>query len=236
MRIFLTCFSIVIWWSSCLFGYHHQFLVLQTAEQLYPRQAVIGISHRFLGEILSDNGTLGQNLGANVGFFAKFGLPKQQVINMCSFSLYSQTGLSYKKSFHYKNSQWYGAVLHLDQLTLNSTQHQTASLTMFYALVNESLDVVINTIYKDYFPSVQVGFGVAWQVIPKVKLFYEGLSFANQYASYPNHIFGSKIMTFGHNFYLFIANENNVGFIPASSGSSSNNIYCGFKIERIFDF
>ena len=43
-------------------------------------------------------------------------------------------------------------------------------------------------------------------------------------------------MTFGHNFYLFLSNQNDVGYIPASSGSDENQLYSGFKIERIFDF
>ena len=230
--VVLLCF---IASASSLMGYHHQFLTLQTAEQLFFRQAVIGISHRFLAQPLANQGLLGQDLGAHVGLFVRGGLGKHQVLGLAQSSLYAQTNLFYKKSFYYKDNQWFGLVANVDKLQLTDSKDLTSSFTGFYAWRHESIDMVINTIYKNFFNSMQLGVGVSWRAIQRVKISYEVLSPIKQYGGVPIHVLGSKVMTFGHNFYLFISNENKVGYIPSSSGADSSNVYAGFKIERIFD-
>jgi len=232
-HIFLFLFFLL---SSPMLSYHHQFLMVQSAEQLYTKQLVAAINHRFLGVPLKDNGLFGQDIGANVGYDLKLGLSSNQIVSYSSASTYSQQSLIYKKSFSLKEKIWTGGAIHFDKLTLTTQENTTLSYTIFGAYVSESIDIAVNTIYKDYFSSIQMGFATAFKVIPKTKLFLEYLTPIKSYAEYGVFISGVKLMTFGHNFYLFLSNQNDVGYIPASSGSDENQLYSGFKIERIFDF
>tara|TARA_A100001015_G_scaffold260102_1_gene304566 strand:- start:731 stop:1441 length:711 start_codon:yes stop_codon:yes gene_type:complete len=218
------------------YAYHHQFLNLQNAEQLYARQLASSINHSFLGEPLKSNGLLGQDTGANVGYGFKLGLGANQVLSYFSSSSYSQSSLMYKISKNIKNDFWMGSSIYFDTLTLSNNKSNTISYTIFGGYVSETLDVLINTTYKDYFSSFQFGFGLAWQAISKTKLFIEYLTPIESYASKGVLTSGVKVMTFGHNFYLFLSNQNDIGFIPGTSGANSDQFYTGFKIERIFDF
>ena len=222
--------------NSICFSYHHQFVFLQSAEQLYFRQVVPAISDRFLGVPGKDDGLFGQNLGANVAYSLKLGLGYNQVISYSGTSLYSQKSFSYKKSKNITDNNWIGGSINIDFITLDSKQNTTLSYIVFGGVVSEKFDLMLNCIYKDFFSTFQIGIGAAWQAIPKTKLFIELFTPVENYSPNAVILTGAKIMTFGHNFYFFVANQNEEGYIAATSGSDSNQFYSGFKIERIFDF
>ena len=229
---------IILFFTSIMscYGFHQQFVNLQHAEQLYNRQMVSSISHRFLGVPLKDNGLLGQDIGANVAYGVRVGLGHNQVLSYMASSAYSQSSLMYKMCRQLSANQWYGVSVHVDQLTLSTDENTTPSVTLFTGIASDKLDVVFNLIYKDYFSAVQVGAGLGWQVVAKTKLSFEYVSPIESYASKGVLSIAAKIMTFGHNFYVFLSNQNDVGFIPATSGTESDQYYAGFRIERIFDF
>jgi len=230
---------IIVWLlcSSCLsHGYHHQFLSITQHEQLYPRQAVVGVSHRFNGKLLRDDGVFGQKLGANVAYFLRVGLPKLQSLQVSSSNLYDQFGLMYKKTMLSKLNSHYSIMVSYDQLTLNSNENSTLSGSLNYSYCLPTYDFAANIIYKDYFSSFQVALGVAYSFFKNTKFIYEVFSPVKEYKQEWVHIAGIKLMTFGHNFYFFVSNQNNVGYIASTSGADSQTFYSGFKIERIFDF
>ena len=217
-------------------GYHNQFLSIINYEQLYPRQAIVAISHRFNGKLFQDEGVFGQKKGANVAYFMRFGLPKLQSIQVFRSNLYDQLTFVYKKSFELKNSSFYGISFSYDQLKLNIKKENSLSSTFFYSYKKDLYNVVLNLIYKDYFSSIQLGTGISYTLFNNSKLLYEVISPVNKYKNKIIHIINLKIMTFGHNFYFFISNQNEVGDIPSSSGADDMTFHSGFKIERIFDF
>lgn len=218
------------------FGYHHQFLSITNHEQLYPRQAVVAISHRFNGKLFQDEGLFGQKKGANVAYFMRFGLPKLQSIHVSGSNLYDQFALGYKKSYVRNNNSFYGLSLNYDQLNLNSKKETTISSTLFYSYKKDQYDAVINLLYKDYFSSLQLAAGIGYTFFNDTKLLYEVISPVNSYKKEIIHSINLKVMTFGHNFYFFVSNQNNTGFIPSTSGADDTTFHSGFMIERIFDF
>ena len=124
-------------------GYHHQFLSITNHEQLYPRQAVVAISHRFNGKLFQDEGLFGQKKGANVAYFMRFGLPKLQSIHVSGSNLYDQFSLGYKKSYVGNKNSFYGLSFNNYQLNLNSKKDITLSSSIFYSYKNH-YDAVIN--------------------------------------------------------------------------------------------
>lgn len=222
--------------NSIAFSYHHQFVLLKNAEQLYSRQIVPAISHRFLGEPMKSNGFFGQHLGANVAYELKIGLSSNQVLSYSSTSLYNQQTFVYKKSKKVTDIIWVGGCLNIDNFKLTAQQQTTLSVTVFSGIVSESFDMVFNGVYKDFFSQFQLGLGASRQFVPRMKIFIELLTPIKKYAPNAVVLTGVKIMTFGHNFYIFVSNQNDEGYIPATSGARGNQFYTGFKIERIFDF
>ena len=235
----IKCIIFFIIWITTTFStysYHHQFIAITNEEKLFPKQAVVAISHRFNGTLFKDDGIFGQNLGANVAYFLRFGLPHKQSLNIQSSNLYNQFSILYKKSYIIQNEKIFGLAYSIDRLNLISSTDTTTSLTSFYGTSTKKYDAILNLIYRDYFSSLQVGAGISYSLLNDSKVFYEIFTPIKSYKQNFVHVLGLKMMTFGHNFYFFISNVNEVGAIPASSGASDMTFHSGFKIERIFDF
>ncbi|MDC0036772.1 hypothetical protein OAJ27_00835 [bacterium] len=206
-------------------------------ESLFLRQVKVGIEHRFRGEPFKKKGVFGQKQGASVGFSASAGLGKQQVITLKTSNLYDQTHIKYKISRQFKPKHYVGVTAAYDQFKLSTKEEQTVSGGIFYGFQEEEKgDIALDITYKDYFSDMQTGIGLSWYLSSKLSVFYEGKTAIAAYKKNPIHMAGFKVMTFGHNFYVYTSNQTDVGAILGESGTDEETFYMGFLLERVFDF
>jgi hypothetical protein len=232
--LFLLINSIFIIFSSLLFGYQHNFMTIHSPSTLYPKQLVFGIEHRFLGPATEDtiDTLFGSDIGANIALKFRYKLTDSIELDYQRIRDQKEhtTGIKVK------------VPTPLDIDTQVEGYYVTLSETnktggVFVVSLKPKKDVflikpVVNIVSETVTDTSGIGIGLEFMQSDRISYFTELFTPENDS---PAAIVGVKIGTFGHRFMLTLQNTNDIGLRNHISGTSEDDLFLGFSIQRIFD-
>jgi hypothetical protein len=209
-------------------------MTVHSPSTLLPKQLVFGIEHRFLGPATEDtfDTLFGSDIGANIALKFRYKLSKSLEVSYKRIRDQKEhtTGVKVLMPTVFNiTSQVEGYSVYL------SETDESGGLFVVSLKPNEDrffLKPVLNIVSETVDNTTGIGLGLEFMKSDRVSFFAELFSHENDNSA---GIVGIKIGTFGHRFMLTLQNTTAIGIRNHISGTSLNDVYLGFSIQRIFD-
>ena len=226
---------------------------LRVPTGLEPKQMVLGIQHRFYGNL--ENEFLGINAGANTGISLRYLIRSKLEMNGSLVRNQKEYTIGAGYAFFipqiWFKSQVSVEFFNYEKLGLPDSV-STRRGNLFYSLALQSDPIInriiptINIAYDGYNQRLGLGagidFGFTFEIGP-----LEGMNIIGEY--YPiinrdNDVNGSKncftaglkFNTYGHHFLFLVGNTAEIGLRRFMLGANNNDLHLGFTIHRFIGF
>jgi hypothetical protein len=247
MKILYTfvCVLVAMQW---LFAFEPDMLNLQVPSVLDKTDLVVGVQHRFYGEITDEplNTFFGTDEGANVGLGLRYAILPRAEVN----ASYTRVQKEYTLGASY--AHYIPQILMNVQVGIHYFDHESfdsdeRTRNFFYglALQTEPLARIITPVVNVGYDGdneriglglgIGIGFNLEIGPVERAHLLAEYYPVINRdVVNGPENYFaaGIKLDTYGHHFILLVGNGSAIGPRRLMLGTETNDLYLGLTIHR----
>jgi len=244
----IIIFSLLIFLFSLSYSYENGMLNMMVPTNLEKGNLELSIRHRFYGRIDEDtfDTFFGLDKGVNVNLGIRFPLVTNLETHLNYIRLNSEysMGISYKKTFPklYLNSQAY-----IEYFTFKKIGFDKRRNNFFYQIsfqpkpLKSVFTPIINFAFDGYYDRIGIATGLSIKAFENWNLITEFYPILNQDKDLKGKIpigdkyffaFGIKYKTYAHHFVFVISNGSQIGNRNIILGTTSNDLFFGFNVQR----